>query len=79
MTTNTLTDNNNMCRTAQFLFRVVPWGLRKALVWIKENYGNPPVIITENGYSDHEETLRDNSRVGYHLEYINEMLKGATI
>ncbi len=65
-------------RTSQFLFRVVPWGLRKALGWIKDNYGNPPVIITENGYSDHLETLRDNVRIGYHMEYINEMLKGTT-
>ncbi len=27
---------------------VVPWGMEKLLVWIKNRYNNPPIIITEN-------------------------------
>jgi beta-glucosidase/6-phospho-beta-glucosidase/beta-galactosidase len=27
----------------------VPWGLYKAIIYIKEHYGNPPVILSENG------------------------------
>ena len=29
----------------------VPWGMRKMLVWLKEQYNNPEIIITENGFS----------------------------
>lgn len=28
---------------------VVPWGVRKLLLWITERYGRPPILITENG------------------------------
>jgi lactase-phlorizin hydrolase len=41
--------------------QVVPWGFRKLLKWIKKEYNNPPVIVTENGVSDltvHNDTLR---------------------
>ncbi len=27
----------------------VPWGMYKALMYIKERYGNPNVILSENG------------------------------
>lgn len=27
----------------------VPWGLYKALTYVKERYGNPTVILSENG------------------------------
>jgi beta-glucosidase/6-phospho-beta-glucosidase/beta-galactosidase len=43
---------------------VVPWGFRKLLVWIAKQYNNPPVFVTENGFSDHGE-LRDVNRTNY--------------
>ena len=57
---------------------MVPWGLRHLLNYIKENYGNPPVLITENGVSDRNATLQDEHRVNYYREYINNVLKGVT-
>ena len=27
----------------------VPWGMYKAVTYIKERYGNPTVILSENG------------------------------
>ena len=27
----------------------VPWGFRAMLNWLAQRYGNPPVVITENG------------------------------
>lgn len=27
----------------------VPWGMYKALMYIKERYGNPTVVVSENG------------------------------
>lgn len=45
--------------------KVVPWGFRKLLNWIKEKYDNPLVYVTENGYADSGE-LQDVSRIDYH-------------
>ena len=44
--------------------QVVPWGFRKLLNWTGKEYNNPPVLITENGFSD-EGGLDDRDRVGY--------------
>lgn len=41
---------------------MVPWGFRKSLNWIKERYGNPEIVVTENGYSD-DGRLEDDGRV----------------
>jgi beta-glucosidase/6-phospho-beta-glucosidase/beta-galactosidase len=46
--------------------QVVPWGFRKVLNWIAKEYNNPPVFITENGFSDYGE-LNDSDRVDYYI------------
>uniref|UniRef100_A0A8C9RRJ8 beta-glucosidase n=1 Tax=Scleropages formosus TaxID=113540 RepID=A0A8C9RRJ8_SCLFO len=56
--------------------RVVPWGLRRLLNWIKEEYGNPEIYITENGMStDSKTTVDDTDRVFFYKTYIDEALK----
>jgi len=55
---------------------VVPWGLRQTLWWLKARYSNPPVYITENGFSDGTGTTDDLDRINYLRSYINEVLKG---
>ena len=64
----------------------VPWGMRKMLVWLKEQYNNPEIIITENGFSVHGEddlelpvALDDKDRVTYLRGYINEALKAVKL
>jgi hypothetical protein len=47
------------------MLQVVPWGLRKELNYIAKQYNNPPLIITENGFSDHG-GLQDTDRVHYY-------------
>lgn len=42
----------------------VPEGLRNLINWIRSEYNNPPVFITENGWSDAGE-LEDNGRIDY--------------
>jgi lactase-phlorizin hydrolase len=62
--------------------RVVPWGIRKLLNWIRDNYGNPEVFITENGYSDdssHFGSLQDQTRIDYYQGYINNVLKAIKV
>jgi lactase-phlorizin hydrolase len=43
----------------------VPWGFRKLLQWIKKEYSNPPVIVTENGVSDLTE-FNDTLRIYFY-------------
>lgn len=44
--------------------RSAPQGLHDLLVWIKDRYKNPTVMITENGWSD-DGQLEDDGRVEY--------------
>uniref|UniRef100_H2SKB4 Lactase n=1 Tax=Takifugu rubripes TaxID=31033 RepID=H2SKB4_TAKRU len=56
--------------------RAVAWGLRRLLNWIKEEYGNPEVYVTENGVATDKKTSWDDSaRVFYYKTYIDEALK----
>ena len=36
---------------------VVPWGLYKALIWTKEKFNNPIMLIGENGKSPSSSAL----------------------
>lgn len=47
----------------------VPQGLHDALVWIKNQYENIPVLITENGWSDSGE-LNDDDRIEYFKSHL---------
>ncbi|XP_030483928.2 beta-glucosidase 40 [Cannabis sativa] len=60
---------------------IVPEGMRKLMVYIKEKYGNPPVIITENGMDDPNDSgipikqaLKDDKRIKYHNDYLTNLL-----
>ncbi|KAL8144537.1 hypothetical protein V2J09_017569 [Rumex salicifolius] len=59
---------------------IVPWGIRKLAVYLKENYGNPPIVITENGMDDPnkshiamDEALQDDKRIRYHRDYLSNL------
>lgn len=45
--------------------KVVPWGFRKTLQWIKNAYNNPLVYVTENGFVDRG-GLDDQGRINYY-------------
>ncbi|KAJ8315737.1 hypothetical protein KUTeg_007887 [Tegillarca granosa] len=57
---------------------VVPWGMRKILNFIKDNYRNPLTYVTANGVSDCGQ-LDDQFRIEYFKTYINEVLKAIKI
>lgn len=62
--------------------KVVPWGLRKALIWIKKTFNNPQIIITNNGVSDYSGDsvgTNDVQRVEYFEQYIRELLKAIQV
>ncbi|XP_067349581.1 lactase-like a isoform X3 [Channa argus] len=59
----------------------VPWGFRRLLNFVKTQYGNPMIYITENGVSEKMlcTDLCDDWRMQYFKDYINEMLKDPLI
>lgn len=57
--------------------KVTPFGFRKLLRWIKEEYNNPPIYVTENGISERGALdFNDTWRMHYYRSYVNEALKG---
>ncbi|XP_019725077.1 klotho isoform X1 [Hippocampus comes] len=58
---------------------VVPWGLRKALNWVKEHYPRVPVYVMANGVQEDPARFKDSLRVFYVYNYINEALKAFTL
>ncbi|KAF2897128.1 hypothetical protein ILUMI_09049 [Ignelater luminosus] len=55
-------------------FRTVPWGFRKLLKWLKDNYDDPDIYVTENGFSDDNKNLHDRGRVNYTTLYLSALL-----
>ena len=57
-----------------FNWAVVPWGCKKMLYWIRDRYGNPPIIITENGFACddivEDGTVNDTDRARYFKSYL---------
>ncbi|KAG8386226.1 hypothetical protein BUALT_Bualt03G0126900 [Buddleja alternifolia] len=67
-------------RAASHWLHIVPWGIRKLANYIKDKYGNPPVIITENGMDDPnrshaalDKALQDEKRINYHRDYLSNI------
>ncbi|XP_053297090.1 klotho [Pleuronectes platessa] len=58
---------------------VVPWGLRKALNWVREHYCDVPVFVMANGVQEDPARFKDSLRVYYQYNYINEALKAYTL
>ncbi|CAH1430024.1 unnamed protein product [Lactuca virosa] len=53
----------------------VPWGLHKAITYVKERYGNPTVFLAENGMDDPGNIslgkgVRDTTRINYYKGYL---------
>ncbi|KAI4382165.1 hypothetical protein MLD38_008163 [Melastoma candidum] len=54
-----------------------PWALQLLLEYVKQNYGNPPIYIHENGMSSpRNATLEDWPRVQLLQSYIGSLLDG---
>ncbi|CAG9796297.1 unnamed protein product, partial [Diatraea saccharalis] len=67
-----LSQNKDWPKSNSTWLKVVPWGLRKTLNWIKSTYNNPPVLITENGISL-EPGLHDPRRINYIDGYLRAL------
>lgn len=60
-------------------WEVYPQGLIDALTWLKENYRNPAIYITENGSAFHDPSTVEDDRLDDPLRsiYLKEHLKAA--
>ncbi|XP_008810053.1 beta-glucosidase 1-like [Phoenix dactylifera] len=59
---------------------IVPWGMYKAVSYVKEHYRNPTMILSENGMDDPgnmtlPKGLHDTTRINYYKSYITELKK----
>ncbi|CAH9079181.1 unnamed protein product [Cuscuta epithymum] len=62
-------------RASSIWLYIVPHGIRSLMNYIKDNYGNPPVMITENGMDDAKgDGLHDKKRIKYHNDYLTNLL-----
>nr|CAH0099623.1 unnamed protein product [Daphnia galeata] len=59
--------------------KITPFGLRNLLVWLRDKFNDPEMIITENGCSDTAGNLDDMLRIYYYKHYINNVLKAIKI
>ncbi|XP_024025384.1 beta-glucosidase 17-like [Morus notabilis] len=56
---------------------VYPQGIEELVLYIKENYNNPPIYITENGVPDpiNSTSLNDVGRIDYYRSHLQHLLK----
>ncbi|GLU09529.1 hypothetical protein SLE2022_263840 [Rubroshorea leprosula] len=60
---------------------IVPQGMRSLMNYIRQKYGNPTIIITENGMDDPNnpfisitDALKDEKRIKFHHDYLSNLL-----
>ncbi|XP_052743317.1 myrosinase 1 isoform X2 [Bicyclus anynana] len=63
-------------KVANSIFPVYPEGIRQQLSWIKQEYGDIDILITENGfgYSTNDYELNDVDRTKFFKEYLEQVL-----
>ncbi|BFG35073.1 hypothetical protein CerSpe_213470 [Prunus speciosa] len=62
--------------SSSFEYPINPWGLQRLLEYMKQNYGNPPVYIHENGQQTaRNSSLEDRSRIKYVQGHIQALLE----
>lgn len=67
-------------RAHSYWLYMVPWGLYKAVMYVKEHYGNPTVILSENGMDDPGNVtlsvgLHDTTRINFYRSYLLNLKK----
>ncbi|GMY22300.1 beta-glucosidase 17-like isoform X1 [Fagus crenata] len=61
---------------------IYPRGIRELVLYVMENFNNPPIIVTENGFSDVnnnslpiQDALNDSLRLKYHQLHLSSLIK----
>ncbi|XP_018320224.1 myrosinase 1-like [Agrilus planipennis] len=53
--------------------KVTPWGFQEVLIWLKNEYSNPLIFVTENGVPD-AENYNDEERIYYLRTHLSALL-----
>ncbi|XP_023310397.1 myrosinase 1 isoform X2 [Anoplophora glabripennis] len=69
-----ITYQNPSWEGSDFL-KIFPEGFRELLVYIKKNYRNPEIAITEQGFADYPNIINDTARINYYQLYLTQALK----
>ncbi|XP_047540360.1 myrosinase 1-like [Vanessa atalanta] len=56
------------------IFPIYPEGIRRQMAWLKKQYGNVDILITENGYSSAGNQLDDYGRIDFFKAYLEQVL-----
>ncbi|CAG9770978.1 unnamed protein product [Ceutorhynchus assimilis] len=70
---NSYTDSSWKANKCNSKMVQTPWGFKNLLKWVHDHYNQPEIIVTENGWCNHESSLNDTDRieyVGLHLSAI---------
>ncbi|CAH2240968.1 jg19725 [Pararge aegeria aegeria] len=70
----TLENPLNAYYGSSHMLPVFPGGLRKVMNWLKKQYGDIDILITENGFTTSGAQLDDYDRVDFLEESLNEVL-----
>ncbi|KAK1265103.1 Beta-glucosidase 44 [Acorus gramineus] len=67
-------------RAYSYWLYIVPWGMYKAMTYIKDHYENPTIILSENGMDDPgnvtlPQDLHDTMRINFYKSYLVELKK----
>uniref|UniRef100_A0A0D9X2C9 Uncharacterized protein n=1 Tax=Leersia perrieri TaxID=77586 RepID=A0A0D9X2C9_9ORYZ len=67
-------------RANSYWLYIVPWGISKAVTYVQETYGNPRMILSENGMDQPgnvsiTQGVHDTVRIRYYRDYITELKK----
>lgn len=67
-------------RAASSWLHIVPWGIRSLAGYVRDTYGNPPMLITENGIDESNDrhialsvALQDDKRIKFHRDYLSNL------
>lgn len=76
----TMYQDSKWYTAASSWLKVVPFGFRRTMNWLKDTYGlDLDIVITENGFSDFLGNLDDQQRIYYFKHYINQLLKAVKL
>ncbi|EFJ37030.1 hypothetical protein SELMODRAFT_76748 [Selaginella moellendorffii] len=69
-------------KSASSWLYIVPWGIEKLLLYVKDHYNPPEIIITENGMDEAndpsaplEQSLQDHNRIKFYQSYLKYLLQ----
>lgn len=56
-------------------WKIEPQGLGEVLSWLREDYGNPPIYITENGIALDDHVVKGRVQDQWRIDYIRDHLQ----